>query len=478
MSEFDKPNVSGKSRNWFARHPKYTVFFAFLVLLGGTLFFSDRQATLALEERIEAIRASGSPMTVKDLQTLDTPVPDKENLTRAVLTSIAPLANLRPPQEIVQNLPVEGIAILKPIGQPMPKEQLEAANWYLAQRPDAVRSLHDAASLKNGWFDYGWQILMVDMPTTQMSRIRTAAKTLMIEVLVTAESQDQETAGHRVMELFQVARATDNAYPTTIGFLTQLAVVALAEDATSRAINRCGLNIETLVALENPLVEWQESKRISRSIKADRVAFLAISNPSHSQTQRAPGQTCSSFIRYLPILPARDVIAGLDAYSAMLTALERSEQESLNAAKQVESEISKLPAWYVFSKPRLAGSSYLIVLWLRSLASARALQVAIACERFRLLHDRWPVQLEEVVTGFIEAIPKDPFDGAPIRYAIIPEGIKVWSIGDDLKNDGGEVGRLQRSGKRTDWGWVILNPDRRGLAQPEASAITSNPSSN
>ncbi len=73
---------------------------------------------------------------------------------------------------------------------------------------------------------------------------------------------------------------------------------------------------------------------------------------------------------------------------------------------------------------------------------------------------------------YIASIPLDPIDDQPIRYAIIPEGIKTWTIsGDEADEDnGGDVGRLEtRQGqswrdyrKGKDTGWVLLNPDLRG----------------
>jgi hypothetical protein len=79
----------------------------------------------------------------------------------------------------------------------------------------------------------------------------------------------------------------------------------------------------------------------------------------------------------------------------------------------------------------------------------RAARVVIAAERYRLGKGAFPEQLQELVPGYLAEIPKDPFDGRPMRYKRLTTGIVAYSIGEDGQDDGGredqrEIG--QRSG--------------------------------
>src|SRR5262249_22143164 len=49
-------------------------------------------------------------------------------------------------------------------------------------------------------------------------------------------------------------------------------------------------------------------------------------------------------------------------------------------------------------------------------AEARCALTGIACERYRLLHGRWPKSLSDLQPALLPTIPLDPFDGKPIRY--------------------------------------------------------------
>jgi hypothetical protein len=62
---------------------------------------------------------------------------------------------------------------------------------------------------------------------------------------------------------------------------------------------------------------------------------------------------------------------------------------------------------------------------------------ALAVERFR--HDRHglPENLGELTPQFLDAVPKDPFAGADLRYRRLPTGYVIYSIGADGHDDRG-----------------------------------------
>ena len=55
-------------------------------------------------------------------------------------------------------------------------------------------------------------------------------------------------------------------------------------------------------------------------------------------------------------------------------------------------------------------------------------------------------KLDDLVPAFVEAVPRDPFDGQPMRYSA--ERRIVWSVGKNLKDDNGS--KLDSSGNTMD----------------------------
>ena len=65
---------------------------------------------------------------------------------------------------------------------------------------------------------------------------------------------------------------------------------------------------------------------------------------------------------------------------------------------------------------------------------------------------------EKKPTGLavLDGVPADPIDGAPLRYKRTADGVVIYSIGNDRKDDGGDVGE-----GKPDAGYRLWDADRR-----------------
>jgi hypothetical protein len=92
----------------------------------------------------------------------------------------------------------------------------------------------------------------------------------------------------------------------------------------------------------------------------------------------------------------------------------------------------------------------------------RAAVVALAAEHFRQVRGRWPTNLDELVPEFLTAVPRDPQDLRPLRLARLADGIAIYSIGPDGKDDGGDVGTgMATTVKGRDIGIRLWDVDKR-----------------
>jgi hypothetical protein len=71
-------------------------------------------------------------------------------------------------------------------------------------------------------------------------------------------------------------------------------------------------------------------------------------------------------------------------------------------------------------------------------ALMRCATVAVAMERYRRAHEAWPASLEALVAdGLLKHVPTDPYDGAPLRYRVCEDRVVIYSVGQDLQDNGG-----------------------------------------
>jgi hypothetical protein len=128
------------------------------------------------------------------------------------------------------------------------------------------------------------------------------------------------------------------------------------------------------------------------------------------------------------------------------TDIDSEELEVLRLYRRAE-EIAQRPFWettgeratlcaaktekgqsFILSPPAITSIFELYAELNAELDIARA---AIAAERYRLVHGKWPEKPP------IELI--DPFSGKSLRYEVKGEKLRVWSVGPNLVDDNGKI---------------------------------------
>jgi hypothetical protein len=78
----------------------------------------------------------------------------------------------------------------------------------------------------------------------------------------------------------------------------------------------------------------------------------------------------------------------------------------------------------------------------------QATRIILALRAYQLTHGNLPSDLNALVPEFLDAVPADDFDGQPLRYA--PDRKIVYSVGQNLKDDGGKDSRPGPSNRPLD----------------------------
>jgi hypothetical protein len=94
-------------------------------------------------------------------------------------------------------------------------------------------------------------------------------------------------------------------------------------------------------------------------------------------------------------------------------------------------------------------------------ASRASACAAIAAELFHRANKRWPTSAAELASFNGGTVPTDPWADAPIRMAEGKDGFRMWSMGRDGKDDGGDPAQASglstnpnpRNDEAADWVW-------------------------
>ncbi len=94
-------------------------------------------------------------------------------------------------------------------------------------------------------------------------------------------------------------------------------------------------------------------------------------------------------------------------------------------------------------------------------ANVRCLLAAVAAERYRRAEGHWPAALQELAPRFLADVPLDPYDGKPLRYRKLTDGVIVYSVGPDGTDDGGHFDRENPVATGTDLGYRLWDAKQR-----------------
>jgi hypothetical protein len=73
----------------------------------------------------------------------------------------------------------------------------------------------------------------------------------------------------------------------------------------------------------------------------------------------------------------------------------------------------------------------------KDIARRDVAECGIAAELYRLDHGAYPKSLEALTPKYLAALPNDTFSGQPLLFKSLPDGVLIYSVGPNGKDDGG-----------------------------------------
>jgi hypothetical protein len=130
---------------------------------------------------------------------------------------------------------------------------------------------------------------------------------------------------------------------------------------------------------------------------------------------------------------------------------------STNLEQEVRASLGKRTLYNSLARMLLPALSKSLEKTAYEQATVSLARVACALERHRLATGNYPEKLDALTPRFIDRLPPDPVNGEPLKYRRdAPDRFVLYSIGSNLKDDGGEVYRTEKRGldwRQGDWVW-------------------------
>ena len=261
-----------------------------LVLLGLAALCSACNLSLALilYRRIESIRRAGFPATCAELDKWYVQPPAGENAAdiyreafsryeswtnKPALLSVPADVTDRTkffsrPESKRDRLPVVGFAKLPPKTDPLPAETRQLVDDYLSDNAEALRLLHQAASMRSCRYPIDLTRGFV-VPLSPLNSLRQAARLLFLEAIQETERKKPQQAVEAIIASLGVSRSL-NQEPVLISYLVHIACQGINVDSLERVLNRMPLTDEQLAELDAAITDSENPQALTRVFVGER----------------------------------------------------------------------------------------------------------------------------------------------------------------------------------------------------------------
>jgi hypothetical protein len=262
------------------------------------------------------------------------------------------------------------------------------------------------------------------------------------DVLLRAQEQDMDAALASCRGILNCGRSIGDE-PTTRIMQDRISLNRVAIDKLERTLAQGTPSATALSSMQHELEEEAEQPLLlimARAIRGnDDTAVQAVQagdlGGSYGFVKAVTGDASESDVlgRLRIRSMAKSIRAGLLKYNNRFVEIAK-----LPVEQQV-SRIKELAADPEF--PQLARRTRELSVFHHNQAALRCTVVMVAIERYRRAKKRWPDMLTDLVPAYLSNVPLDPFDGAPIRYRPLNDGVAIYSVGLDGNDDGGKLDR-------------------------------------
>ena len=146
-----------------------------------------------------------------------------------------------------------------------------------------------------------------------------------------------------------------------------------------------------------------------------------------------------------------DAIIYLDIMDGYIKNAQLPPHRRQEAAKAIDARFNSTSQVHILLHIIMPALLRITSIDLRNIAHSRTARVALAIERYRLAAGRLTDALTDLIPAYLDAVPTDPFDGNELRYKKLETGFVVYSIGEDLSDDGGKERPPRRTKESPNW---------------------------
>ncbi len=449
-----------------------------LLLLGLVVKLAGWHGHARLEQVVEALDESDPGWRLEDIERLRETPPPEQNSARVVVNVSRAIPKDWNKVEQVLDEKIRQRGVPPPVR--FDGEQEATLKHALHRAAPALAEARKLAALPRGRHRLTFDVNPISFFLTDQQETRRCASLLQLDAHLRAQNQDLHGALRSCRGILNAARSLDDE-PTFLSQLIRIAIVAVACGTAERVLAQGEAADEDLAGLQQLLALEERHPTLRVAMRGERAIlhdlFTKLENGTLKMTAVfGPGLAEMprdvSWRRRLFGFTRGDIrhdhLLALELMNEHLELIERPAGEQPAAEARLLARIKALPPDAILARSVVPGLGSITDPFRRKQAQVRSFLVLLAAERYRLKHGTWPDKLEDLKASGLKEVPLDPYDGKPIRYRRLADGVVAYSVGKDRRDDGGQVGRYPPGTLPVDEGYRLWDVTARHQPTPAA----------
>jgi hypothetical protein len=436
------------------------------LFLGLRIFF-ERSQTQELQDALAEADRLDPHWEFDELEARRRNVPDEENSALRIQILGQALADDWDDQPYYQQLNEV------PSSVQLADRHAASLRADLGQRVGILVPSRKLADLRCGRYPVAWASDFLSTPLPHLVLARKLANLLVYDAALRAQDGDADGALVSGRAALNVARSIGDE-PVLLSQIQRVGRRAVAVQSIQRTLAQGQPSEPALAAAQKLLADEAEEPLLLIALRGERAGdhmlLLNVESGNFAGTAAATALASRSlqgavdrFLLHSAVKPS---------HTWLIKQLTEAIEIAKQPAEQQEERLKQLPVLDEKALPyagllvpdtaKVAGS------FRRSMAELRSAQTALAVERYRQAHQHWPETLAALVPAYLERVPSDPFDGNELRYRRLDDGVVIYALGPDGKDDGGNLSGRKVPVEGTDVGFRLWDvAQRRQPAPPE-----------
>ncbi len=406
--------------------------------------------------------------TLEEIESSRATIPDEENGARRVLAARKLLPERWPPRDFGEDWD----EIAAPVRRR--DDQAAALRAALADVGPALEEARRLDHLPRGRYPITYADDFLGTLVPHNDAVRTVAYLLRADAMARVEEGDLDGALRSCQAIVNCGRSVGDE-PLLITALVRLAARQHALRGLSRALAHGEPSEDALVAVQRALDEEAGQNLLPQALRGERAGVHRLwSNVEAGQIalESLDGKVHPPHgwekVSNLWVIP-RVMEAHTQSLDTLNEAIEvaglppEEHPAFFEELRDKRRQLAPLVGLFVY------GYGTVALAHARSVAETRAAVAALAAERARRRHGRWPLALSALVPDLLPAVPLDPFTNLPLRLRRLPDGLIIYSVGEDRRDNDGKLPEPgEKPGRNNDIGFRLWDVGKR-RQPPEAA---------